>query len=152
VTGVPAGPPASLGLILAGGVMGVLLIGRARWAALAPLALGMLLWMGHDRPDVTIADNGRLFGIRTAAGRVLSSDRGNGYAAESWLRDDGDSATQVEAHARGRLARRKNRIVADVPGIGRLVYVGSAEADGAAGLCAEAAILIAPELAASGSP
>jgi competence protein ComEC len=144
VTGVPAGPPASLGLILAGGIMGVLLIGRARWAALAPVALGLLLWAGHDRPDVMIADNGRLFGIRSAAGRVLSSDRGNGYAAESWLQDDGDRATQAEAHARGQLARRKNRIVAEVPGIGRLVYVGSAASDGAADLCASSAILIAP--------
>ena len=37
---------------------------------------GLLLWAGHDRPDVLIADNGRLFGILTPAGRVLSSDQG----------------------------------------------------------------------------
>ena len=40
VTGVPSGPPASLALILVGGVIGVLWIGRARWAGLAPAALG----------------------------------------------------------------------------------------------------------------
>ena len=144
VTGVPAGPPASLALILIGGTMGVLLIGRARWAAAAPAAVGLLLWAGHDRPDVIIADTGRLFGILTPAGRVLSSDRGNGYAAESWLRDDGDRADQAEAWARGRLERRKHRIEAVVPGIGKLVYVGTKQATGAAALCAEAAILIAP--------
>ena len=106
--------------------------------------MGLLLWAGHDRPDVIIADTGRLFGILTPAGRVLSSDRGNGYAAESWLRDDGDRAGQAEAWARGRLERRKHRIEAEVPGIGKLVYVGSKDAAGAAALCAEAAILIAP--------
>ncbi len=144
VTGVPAGPPLSLALILVGGVMAVLLIGRVRWASLAPMALGAMLWAGHERPEVMIADNGRLFGIRTPAGRVLSSDSGNGYAAESWLRDDGDLATQADAYARGRLQRRKNRIVTEVPGIGRLVYVGTKDAADAVALCAETAILIAP--------
>ncbi len=119
VTGVPSGPPASLALILIGGVIGVLWIGRGRWAGLAPAALGLALWAGSDRPDVLIADNGRLFGIATPAGRVLSGDRGNGYAAESWLRDDGDLASQAEAHARGNLQRRKHRIVAEVPGLGQ---------------------------------
>jgi competence protein ComEC len=144
VTGVPAGPSASLALILIGGTMGVLLIGRVRWAALAPAALGLLLWAGHDRPDVMIADNGRLFGILTPAGRILSSERGGGYAAESWLTEDGDLASQAEAWARGRLERRKHRIEAEVPGIGTLVYVGTKDSAGAAALCTEAAILIAP--------
>jgi competence protein ComEC len=144
VTGVPSGPPASLALILIGGVIGVLWIGRGRWAGLAPAALGLALWAGSDRPDVLIADNGRLFGIATPPGRVLSSDEGNGYAAESWLKDDGDLASQAEAHARGNLQRRKHRIVAEVPGLGKLVYVGSRDTGGARELCAENAILIAP--------
>ena len=80
----------------------------------------------------------------TPAGRVLSSEQGSGYAAEGWLADDGDQASQADAWARGRLARRKHRIEAEVPGIGKLVYVGSKDAAGAAALCAEAAILIAP--------
>ena len=137
VTGVPAGPSASLALILIGGTMGVLLIGRVRWAALAPAAVGLLLWAGHDRPDVMIADNGRLFGILTPAGRILSSERGGGYAAESWLTEDGDLASQAEAWARGRLERRRHRIEAEVPGIGTIVYVGTKDSAGAAALCAQ---------------
>jgi competence protein ComEC len=144
VTGVPSGPPVSLALILIGGIIGVLWIGRGRWAAVAPVALGLVLWAGHGRPDVMIADNGRLFGIRTPAGRVLSSEKGNGYAAESWLRDDGYLAPQADAYARGKLKRRKNRIVAEVPGVGKVLYVGSRDAGGAAALCEGAAILIAP--------
>jgi competence protein ComEC len=144
VTGVPAGPSASLALILVGGIMGVLLIGRLRWAAAAPAAAGLLLWAAHDRPELVIADSGRLFGILTPSGRILSSDRGSGHAAESWLRDDGDQATQADAWARGRLERRKHRIEAEVPGIGKLVYLGASDASGDVTLCADAAILIAP--------
>ncbi len=144
VVGVPAGPPASLALLLIAGVFFVLWIGRGRWAALLPAAVAVLLWSGQVRPDVMIADNGRFFGIRTPAGRVLSSDRGNTYVAESWLKDDGDLATQADAYARGRLVRKQNRIAAEVPGVGRLLYVGTRDATGAGGLCAETAILIAP--------
>ena len=63
----------------------------------------LVLWAAADRPDILIADNGRLFGIRTDAGRLLSSAEGNGYAAESWLENDGDLASQAEAYARGGL-------------------------------------------------
>ena len=49
----------------------VLWIGRGRWAGLAPVAVGALLWAAADRPDLLIADGGRLFGFRTEAGRVL---------------------------------------------------------------------------------
>ena len=142
--GVPAGPAASLGLLSLGGLFLVLWSGRGRWAGLAPVAAGVVLWAAADRPDLLIADNGRLFGFRTAAGRVLSAPEGNGFAAESWLEDDGDLAGQAEAHARGGLERRRHRIEAGVPGLGRLVYVGSREAGEAEAECAAAAVLIAP--------
>lgn len=144
VVGVPSGPPASLGLIALGGMLVVLWIGRGRWLGLAPAALGVALWAAADRPDVLIADGGRLFGVRTEAGRLLSSDKGNGYAAESWLENDGDLASQSEAWARGTLRRVRNRIEAVVPGLGAVRYVGSRDATGAAEDCAAAAVLIAP--------
>ena len=142
--GVPAGPAASLGLLSLGGLFLLLWRGRGRWAGLAPVAAGVALWAAADRPDLLIADNGRLFGFRTVAGRVLSAPEGNGFAAESWLEDDGDLAGQAEAHARGGLERRRHRIEAEVPGLGRLVYVGSREAAEAEAECAAAAVLIAP--------
>lgn len=142
--GVPSGPKASLVLIALGGIFLALWIGRWRLIGVLPMALGFLLWAGHSRPDVLIADNGRIFGVLTDAGRILSSDRGNGYAAESWLKDDGDLASQAEAHARGRLERRRNRIEAEVPGLGRLLYVGTRDAATAGADCDAAAIVIAP--------
>lgn len=145
--GVPAGPPASLGLIAAGGVVVVLWVGRGRWAGLAPMAAGALLWAAAERPDLLIADTGRLFGIETEAGRVLSSAKGNGYAADAWLKNDGDLATQAEAYARGRLVRRRNRIETDVPGLGSVLYVGASDPATAAADCASATVLIAPNWA-----
>jgi competence protein ComEC len=144
VIGVRAGPPASLGLIAAGGLLLVLWIGRGRWVGLAPVAFGVMLWVGHPRPDVLIAETGRLFGFSTPAGRVLSGASGNGFAAESWLEDDGDLVTQAEAYERGRLVRRRHRIEAEVPGLGPLLYVGSRETAGAEADCERVAVLIAP--------
>ena len=144
VVGVPAGPALSLGLLSVGGLLIVLWHGHGRWAGLAPVALGIGLWMGADRPDVLIAENGRLFGIATPAGRILSAAEGNGFAAESWLEDDGDLAGQGTAYARGRLERRHHRIEAEVPGLGRLLYVGVRDAAGASGDCKAVRVLIAP--------
>ena len=142
--GVASGPSASLVLIAAGGLFLALWIGCGRLLGLVPMAAALLLWAAHPRPDILISDNGRIFGILTDAGRILSSGEGNGYAAESWLRDDGDLASQAEAHARGRLERRKNRIEADVTGLGRLLYVGTRDAATAGADCRAAAIVIAP--------
>ena len=150
--GVPAGPPASLALIALGGLFLVLWIGRGRSAGLAAMALGAALWAAADRPDILIAESGRLFGIRSDAGRLLSSARGNGYAAASWLENDGDLASQEEAWARGRLARRNHRIEAEVPGLGRVLYVGASDAATAAEDCTSAAILIAPNWRRPSSP
>jgi competence protein ComEC len=143
-TGVPAGPPVSLGLLSLGGLFVALWTGRGRWAGLAPVAAALLIWAGHARPDVVISDDGRLFGYMTPAGRVLSSARGGGYAAASWLEDDGDTASQAEAYARGGLPRRQHRIAAEVPGLGTILYVGASDAATAATDCAAAAVLIAP--------
>jgi competence protein ComEC len=93
---------------------------------------------------VVIADDGRLFGFRTATGRVLSGT-GNGFAAAAWLREDGDLASPEEAYARGRLPRVKHRIRAEVPGVGTVLYVGASQPQG--GLCETAAVLIAPNWA-----
>lgn len=144
VTGVRSGPPASLALLMLGGLVFVLWIGRGRWAGLGLAGIGLALWAAHGRPDVVIADDGRLFGFRTAAGRVLSGT-GNGFAAEAWLRDDGDLASPEEAYERGRLPRVKHRIRADVPGLGTVLYVGASTAE--LGLCETAAVLIAPNWA-----
>lgn len=145
VTGVPEGPGPALGLICFGGLFVVLWIGRGRLIGAGIIALGFALWAAHERPPVLIADGGRLFGVAGPEGRVLSSKRGNGFAASSWLENDGDTAGQEAAAARPGVARGRGRAGMAVPGLGRIEYVGSRAPDAATeGLCAGAAVLVAP--------
>ncbi len=142
--GVPAGPPASLGLLSLGALFTALWVGRGRWAGLLPAALGIALWAMHPRPDVLISEDGRLFGYRTESGRALSNPTGSAYAASGWLEDDGDTATQEEAYGRGEFRRSRGRTEAMVPGIGRVVHVGLTDPASGPRECADAAILVAP--------
>ncbi len=47
-----------------------------------------------------MAENGALVGVMTEQGRALSRGRGAGFVARIWLENDGDAASQAEAHAR----------------------------------------------------
>jgi competence protein ComEC len=145
VVGVPAAPPAVLWLLVAGGLLLVLWSGRGRWAGLAPMVLALLVWASAERPEILIAENGRLFGILTPEGRALSSGRGNGFVALSWLRNDGDGADQPAAAARADMARGRGRAEIEVPGLGAFRYLGSRAADARTrDACRDAGILLAP--------
>ncbi|NNE81267.1 MAG: DUF4131 domain-containing protein [Silicimonas sp.] len=74
--------------------------GRARWIGvpLAILALG--LWSNAERPTVLISQTGGLVGVMTDSGRALSKTKGDGFAAGSWLENDGDPTLQTEAAGR----------------------------------------------------
>ena len=58
------------------------------------------LWAGAERPRLLISDSGGLVGVMTETGRALSKPRGGGFVAGIWLENDGEAATQPEAHAR----------------------------------------------------
>ena len=47
-----------------------------------------------------ITDSGRMVGIETDKGRALSRAKGNGFAAKTWLENDGDGAVQSAAASR----------------------------------------------------
>ncbi|WP_101068106.1 ComEC/Rec2 family competence protein [Roseovarius salinarum] len=74
--------------------------GRGRLAGGVPVAVALLLWARTERPDVLIADTGRLVGVMTESGRALSHPRGAGFVAANWLENDGDAAAQEGAAAR----------------------------------------------------
>jgi competence protein ComEC len=147
VRAIPAGPAVALALLSAGGLFAVLWIGRGRRLALVPVAAGLILWASVERPDVLIAEDGRLFGVRTPEGRVVNSERGNSFAASVWLGNDGDIAPQAVAYARAAMERRRGYAAMDLPGqAGRLVYLGSKTPPPDAGdICAGARILLAPD-------
>lgn len=145
VSGVPAGPGAALGLLSAGAIVVVLWNGRGRWLGLAPMAAAFALWAAAERPGLLISPDGRLFGFMTPEGRALSSAAGNGYAAASWLENDGDAAGQPAAYARAAFEGKRGRIAALAPGYGRILYVGFRDPATGPADCASAAILIAPQ-------
>ncbi len=94
--------------------------GRARWAGLLAVLAAVALWPTGSRPDLMISRDGRLLGLMGPEGRALSAARGGGFAARSWLENDGDLATQGEAAKRPgfdgpREARRF--VIAGRPGV-----------------------------------
>lgn len=99
VTMVPAPAPWVLPLLGLGGAALVLLRGRARLAGMLPVLAALLLWPAA-RPVLLVAPDGGLAGLMGPAGRALSAPRGNGFAARSWLENDGDAAGQEIAAAR----------------------------------------------------
>jgi competence protein ComEC len=113
---VPSPGPAVLPVMALGALWAVLWQGRARLAGLVPVALSLWLWAQAERPALLIADRGGLVGVMTAEGRALSKPRGGGFVARNWLENDGDGATQEEAHARWRDALLEPFAVALRPG------------------------------------
>lgn len=92
--------PWVLPLLACGMLLVMLWHGRFRWAGLAPVALGLVLWAGAERPGVLVAENGGLVGILGPQGRALSKPKGAGFVAGVWLENDGDAAEQPQAAKR----------------------------------------------------
>lgn len=98
---VAAAPPAAFALLAAGGLLLCLSRrwGKAAGAALALAALAM--WWAGDRPDVLIAERGRLIGAWGPEGRALSRAGGRAdFTASAWLRRDGDAERPKDAARR----------------------------------------------------
>ncbi len=94
---VPSPDPMVLPLICLGALWVMLWQGRARLAGVLPILAGVWLWVQSERPDVLIADTGKLVGVMTDEGRALSRSRGSGFIAGVWLENDGDRADQPVA-------------------------------------------------------
>jgi competence protein ComEC len=102
VTGIASPPASALPLITMGMLWLILWQGRLRIAGLAPVVLGLWVWSDAPRPALLVARDGSLIGAMGPEGRVLSQDRGAGFAARSWLENDGDlAATEVAASRAG---------------------------------------------------
>jgi competence protein ComEC len=97
---VPAPQPVVIPALTLGALWLILWQGRARLAGVLPVAAALLLWTQVERPDVLVSPSGALVGVLTPEGRALSKPRGDGFAAASWLENDGDPVAQEAAHAR----------------------------------------------------
>lgn len=97
---VVAPPDIVLPMVALGGLAVVLLQGMGRGAGAVAVLAGLAFWTQANRPDVLISPSGSLIGVLTPEGRALTKDRGEGFAARSWLENDGDPADQEVAAAR----------------------------------------------------
>ena len=102
VTLVPSPPGMVLAGIALGGLWLILWQGRGRLAGAVPVAAALWLWEVAERPDILVAPSGGLVGAMAGEARILSKPRGDGFAARSWLENDGAVADQ--ALAAGNLA------------------------------------------------
>ena len=100
VTPIPSPGPWVIPLIACGALWAVLWPGRARIAGAMPVLLALAMWLMVERPLALISSDGVLVGLMTDQGRALSSPRGAGFAAQSWLADDGDLALPADAALR----------------------------------------------------
>ena len=91
---------AILGLFTIGALILILVNGRGRLVGIGVSVVALGLWSQSDRPVMLITDNGRMVGIETDKGRALSRAKGNGFAAKTWLENDGDGAVQSTAASR----------------------------------------------------
>jgi competence protein ComEC len=151
VTLVTAPGPEVVPLLALGGLMLCLWQGRGRLAGLAPLALALALWSVTGRPDLLIAGEGALLGRIGPEGRALSKPKGDGFAAASWLEDDGDGALQEEAALRPGLERGPGEVALTLAGLRLRQFSGRGGAERAAAACGSAEIVMlttaAPEAA-----
>ncbi len=103
---VRAAGPAVLALIALGGLWLALWRGTWRLAGAAGIAAALVLWhFAPPRPALLVAPGGMLVGLMGPEGRVLDKESAQSFAAETWLRRDGDARTQAVAAARPGLAR-----------------------------------------------
>ncbi|PIE15294.1 MAG: competence protein [Rhodobacterales bacterium] len=103
--------PLVLPLMALGMLWLILWQGRLRFAGIAVALLGLGLWGQSQRPEVLIAPGGGLIGVLGEEGRSLNKPRGDGFAAQSWLENDGDGDTdQARAFARGGFSGEKGQL------------------------------------------
>lgn len=152
VTAVPTPGPAVLPLIALGGAWGLLWRGPLRWGAVPLMLAALVLWATVERPVLLVAGDGAIAGLSGPEGRALSKPRGGGFAAESWLENDGDLAEQAQAAARpgfgGPLAARRFTVA----GLSGVILSGKSAAAALHAACAGADLVIVPVVAEGAAP
>ena len=142
VSHVVAPPPVVLPLLSLGGLFVVLWQGSARSAGLVPILVAFTLWAGTERPALLVSDSGGLLGLMTPEGRALSKPRGEGFAADSWLENDGDGADQAEAAARAGFDGQRGDLRLMLGELRIAHLTGRGAADRVRGACREADLVI----------
>jgi competence protein ComEC len=150
VTHIPSPGNAVLPMITLAAVWLILWRGWARWLALPVAGMAVALWGMSGRPAVLVSGDGALVGVMGPEGRALSAPRGAGFAARSWLENDGDGAAQEIAAQRPGLTGPEGAREFSVAGVKGVALKGRGALDRLAEACARAdLVVIAAEVEAA---
>jgi competence protein ComEC len=142
VTAIPEPGPMVLPLLTLGMLWVILWQGRMRVLGMVPVAAALVLWLQADRPDLLISGDGKLLGLEGPEGRVLSAARGGGFAAETWLENDGDLTGQKLAAARSGFTGPRGERWFDLAGTAAVSLTGKEAAGKLDVACARAGLVI----------
>ena len=120
----------------------VLWRGRVRFMGILPVLAALALWIGAERPGLLVSGDGKLVGLIGPDGRALSAASGGGFAAESWLQNDGDLADQTFAAARDGFTGPKGERWFDLAGLQAVALSGKLAGEKLGPACASGALVI----------
>ncbi|MEI6096818.1 MAG: ComEC/Rec2 family competence protein [Alphaproteobacteria bacterium] len=144
VTPIPSPGPWVMPLMTCGALWVVLWPGRARWVGIGPVIVALGLWAMVERPALLISSDGVLAGLMGDQGRALSSPKAAGFAAESWLADDGDLALPEQAALRPGFSGPKSARAFQISAFRGEVLSGKAARAQLGEACARADIVVLP--------
>lgn len=94
---LPAFSPLGLLFMVMGGVLACFGVHYVRMLSLPFIIVGIVIALMTPRPDILVSTNADLIAVRDEAGRlVVSSRRKDKYAAENWLRMNGEDGVKPE--------------------------------------------------------
>lgn len=134
--------PVVIPLLVLGAAWVILWRGPVRHLGWPVVALAFGLWVVSPRPVALISSDGTLAGLMGAEGRALSAGVGAGFAAESWLEDDGDLALPEEAALRPGFDGPKAARSFTLDGVRITLLKGKGAASAFAGACAGSDLVI----------
>lgn len=120
-------------------------------AGLAMLAASALIWMTDRRPLLLIAPEGEAVGLMTERGRAVSKPSGGAFIIDTWLQEDGDTATQEESAARPAWqGDRRDRMASLPQGWAIWHFTGKGAAERAPSACRPQTIVVVSQRLPSG--
>lgn len=142
VTAIPSPGPWVLPLLTMGAIWVILWRGRAQMAGAVPILVAFALWFGAERPALLISADGKLLGLSGPEGRALSAATGGGFAAESWLENDGDLVEQKLAASRAGFEGAKGERWFTIGGVKAVALSGKTSGLALGPACASGALVI----------
>jgi competence protein ComEC len=139
---VPTPPWFVLPMLALGALLTVLARGAGRSGGGVLAVAAIWIWAVADRPALLISGDGAMVGLATESGRALSKPLTAGFVVQSWLEDDGDAASQAQAHSRWPGPVAQGRAQASFAGYRLYHFTGTAAPKAVEEACIAGAIVV----------